>query len=63
METPVSLRLGKQGSKVQKASKRTGLKQPDVIKLAIAELFKRYPNDKSLAEAVISFRAQENLKA
>jgi hypothetical protein len=62
METPTSVRLGKLGGKVQKACGRTGLKQPDVIKLAVSELLKRYPDDKALALAVMNFRISEAKK-
>lgn len=63
METPHSLRLGNQGSKLQKASSRTGLKQPDLVKLALQELFKTYPKDSELMKAVIEFRMRESKKS
>jgi hypothetical protein len=63
METPLSVRLGEQGDKLHNASNRTGLKKPDVIKLAIEELFRRYPKDKELAEAVFKFRLNEQKKS
>jgi hypothetical protein len=60
METPLSVRLGDQGENLHKVASRTGLKKPDVIKLAIEELFCRYPKDKDLAAAVIQFRITES---
>lgn len=62
MELPISFRPGKNGSRLNRFARRTGLKRPDIIELAIRELFKAHPTDKDLAAAVIKFRAEEAAK-
>ena len=62
METPLSIRLGKHGAKLAKFSSKTGLKKPDLIKLAVIELFKKYPTDDALRRAVIEWRVLEAAK-
>ena len=63
METPMSLRLGKVGTKVQQAARRTGFKKTDIIKLAITELLNAYPSDAKLASAVMEYRLKEAAKS
>ena len=62
MDHPISFRPGKHGAKLNRITRRTGLKQPDIIKLALAELFKAYPDNKALALAVYEYRATEAAK-
>ncbi len=62
MKTPISFRPGKQGTKLVRIARRTGLKHPDLLKLALAELFKNYPDDRTLAQAVFNYRTEEASK-
>ena len=61
-DDPISFRAGKTGIKLKKVASRTGLKQPDILKLALVELFKAYPDDRSLAQAVFNYRLTEAVK-
>jgi hypothetical protein len=58
MPTPTSVRLGALQKKLTSISRRTGLKQPDMVKLALEEFFARHRKDDEIKEAVIRYRIE-----
>lgn len=64
MELPIQVRLeGKAKKKLSKAGTNTGIHQVDLIRLAVDELFEKYPSDKLLIEAMIRRRVARSGKA
>lgn len=59
METPRSVRLKKQGKKLDVIAKRRGVKIPDMLRFAVEVLLERYPNEDELVTALFAFRAEE----
>lgn len=62
METPHSLRLGLQGKELDARHKRTGLKKPDMVRAALAEMFATH-NDEELLLSIVRFLAKESRTA
>lgn len=53
LPNPISVRLGVVGERLAEFCKATTFKRPEVLNLAMSELFKAYPKDSALADAVL----------